>query len=85
MKRLFGSVDLLHCLSRLGFTPLRQKSTSHVKFMPPKNHVVPKGVRPFMIVQLNRKQYDKHSCSRYVSEIALMGFNRKEVLQCLED
>ncbi len=86
MKKLFGSADLCHCLNRLGFRYEKQQhGTSHVKFFPPASHSVPKGIRPFMIIQLNKKQFDRHTCSRYVTEIVLMGFDRKKVIEVLDD
>ena len=85
MKKLFGSMNLCHCLIRLGFSYDKQHGTSHVKFFPPANHFVPKRIRPFIIIQLNKKQFDRHTCGRYITEIVLMGFNRKKVIDAFSD
>jgi len=84
MRKLFGSVDLCHALIRLDFKAEKQHGTSHLKFLPSVNHKVPSGIRPFMIVQLNKKQFDEHTCSRYVAELVKMGFDRKSILEALE-
>lgn len=83
MSKLFGSVDLCQCLMRLGFKPSKQSSSSHVKFFPPSIHKVPIGTRPFMIIQVNKKQFDKHTCSRYIIELVRMGFDRAKILSVL--
>ena len=84
MSKLFGSADLCHCLMKLGFQASKQSSSSHIKFFPPSIHKIPIGIRPFMIVQINKKQFDKHTCSRYIIELVRMGFERKEILNALE-
>lgn len=81
-NKLFGTFVLCQCLTELGFTSNKAKS-SHVKFNPSKDHKIPLGVRPFIIIQLNQKQYDCHECSRYISELVQKGFERKRILQLL--
>lgn len=83
-KRLFGSITLGECLIKLGFTLVKQSGTSHMKFNPPKNNLTPKGVPAYMVIQTNKKQYDPHSCSRYISELVRKGYDRKLILQYLE-
>lgn len=84
MKKLFGSIDVCQCLLKLGFTYQKQHGSSHIKFLPQKSHKIPRGVRPFMIVQLKKKQFDKHTCSRYISELITMGFERKLIMEAFE-
>lgn len=84
MKKLFGSLEFCQVLTRLGFKAQRQQGTSHVKFIPPTNHKIPLSTRPFMIVQLSKRQFDKHTCSRYISELIKMGFDKKRIHEVLE-
>jgi hypothetical protein len=83
MSRFFGHYALCKCLHTLGFTPEKQVGSSHVKFTPPKDHIVPSNLRPFIIVILNTNEYSKHTCSRYVTEIVQLGFNRNTVKKLL--
>lgn len=83
MKKSFGSRELYKCLIKLGFNPLAQKGTSHLKFSPPKGKVVSQGTRPFMIIQLNIKTYDPHSASRYINQIMKFGFSKEEIYKNL--
>lgn len=85
MKRLFGSLDFCQVLLRLGFRVDKQHGSSHSKFSVPLKHKVPAGVRPFMIIQLNKKQFDKHTCSRYITELVQMGFDRNKITNAFED
>lgn len=85
MEKLFGSVHLIHCLKKIGFIQDSQKGSSHLKFIPPKEHKIPDGIRPFMMVQLGKKQYDPHSCSRYLTELNRLGFNKKELEKLLQE
>lgn len=83
-NRLFGSVKLIECLINLGFTNDKSCKGHHPKFYPPKDHIIPSGIPPFMMLKYNQKQYDKHSCSRYITELVKMGFERKKILKLLE-
>lgn len=56
---------------------------SSSKISPPVGHVVPKGIPPFMMLKYDQKQYDKHSCSRYITELVILGFNRAKVIELL--
>ena len=85
MSRLFGHYSLCNCLHKLRFKPQPQIASRHVKFIVPDGHKVPVGSRPFIIVIYNKKQYDKHTCSRYITEIARLGFDRNKVKKLLEE
>lgn len=82
-RKAFGSLQLCECLIKLGFKPRKTHHSSHIKFDPPHEHKIPQGIRPFMIVQVNQKQFDPHECSRYISEIVQKGFQRDKVLKLL--
>ncbi len=82
-KKLFGSIDLIQCLLDLGFTSDKTCKGHHPKFLPPEGHIVPKGIPPFMMLKYGLKQYDRHSCSRYVTELVTMGFNRAKIIELL--
>jgi len=78
MGKSFGTKELCKCLEKLGFTCKGIKS-SHVKFNLPKNRKISAGLRPFMIVQLGKKNYDSYIANRYVSELKKLGFNKEEI------
>lgn len=78
MGIIFGSKELIKCLEKLGFVFESQRA-SHCKYKPPKGYPKDKSLRPFMIVQEDRGNYVQHSCSRYISEIKLMGFTQDEI------
>jgi len=80
----FGSHQLCECLEQLGFKPLLQKATSHVKYKPPVGIDPVHGQRPFIMVQLGFKTYDQNACSRYISQIKSFGFNREEIIKHLK-
>jgi len=79
MKRSFGSKELCRCLKHLGFRLQSSRGTSHVKFKIPPGRKIPVGTRPFIIVQMGRKSYDKHSSTRYLRQIKDLGFSEEEV------
>ena len=79
----FGSTELCKCLERLGFIRLPQKATSHIKFKPPQGKSLPTGQKNFIMIQLQRKNYDKHSTRRYIRQIQNFGFTEKEILKHL--
>lgn len=78
MSKSFGSRELTKCLEKLGFKLARQTS-SHLIYNPPKNKIVPEGIRPFMTVQVGRKTYDRYSANRYISQVKKFGFSKKEI------
>ena len=82
MGKIFGCEDFCKCLERLGFT-YHSENSSHYKYAVPKGHLVPSGLRPFMMVQMHRKDYDKTSCSRYISELKKLGFTSEQIEQAL--
>jgi hypothetical protein len=51
----------------------------------PKGRPYPVGERPFMIVQLGKKGFDKHSASRYIGELKKKGFSREEIGAAFND
>ena len=80
----FGTKDLCKCLENLGFTfDEHQTSNHHYKYSAPKGHIVPKGLRPFMMVQIGQKVFRPHSCSRYITEIKQLGFTKEEIEKCM--
>ena len=85
MSILFGHIKLCNCLNKLGFKPQSQLATSHIKFFVPKNHKTPLGLRPFIMIKYGVRQYDKHTCSRYITEIVQLGFDRNTVKKLLEE
>lgn len=82
-KRLFGSLELIECLRSLGFTHDTTCKGHHVKFIPPKSHKVPHGVYPFMMLQYGKKQFNRHSCARYISELVKLGFDKAKIQSIL--
>ena len=82
MRFNFGSSDLVKCLYSLGFTPLKQNSTSHQKFRPPgeKQKNIP-GQYSFIMVQLGQKEFDPHARTRYIRQIMRFGYTEKEVIK----
>lgn len=83
--KLFGSLILFQTLIKLGFITNDHQKGSHVKLYPPKKITVPLGVKPFMIVQMGKKQFDKHECSRYISELVQKGIDRKEIIRLMNE
>lgn len=84
MKKSFGSRELYNCLINLGFTPLKQKGTSHLKFLPPKSKRVLQAMRPFIMMQMGEKTFDPHSASRYIRQIIQFGFSEEEIVKALK-
>jgi len=82
--KLFGSLTLFEALMKLGFSTDEHQKGSHVKLYPPKSHKIPKGVMPFQIVQIGKKQFDRHECNRYISELVQKGFDRKKIKEAIE-
>jgi len=80
-KVSFGTKKLIKCLVKLGFRE-QYPHASHQKFMAPLDQTIPKGKRPFIIVILGRKQFDKHSTTRYIGQICDLGFDKEMVLKC---
>lgn len=78
MGRTFGSNKLIKCLKILGFT-YHSHSASHEKYRPPIGYPKDKRLRPFLEVQIGRKDYVQHSCSRYIGQIKAMGFTQKQI------
>lgn len=86
VKKLFGTVGLIECLIDLGFTSDKTCKGHHPKFLPPAGHIIPKvipPIPPFMMLKYDVRQYDKHSCSRYITELVILGFDRKKVIELL--
>lgn len=83
MDYRFGSKDLERCLTCLGFTP-RQSKASHKKYDCPKACKIPVGVRPFIIIVLNKKHYDDISTSKWVKQIRAFGFTDEQIASCLK-
>ena len=73
----FGSTDLIKCLLRLGFTKDKSTGSSHSKYNCPKK--MEKGIRPFLIVILNVKTYDKTTQNRYLTQLKKLGYSLKEL------
>ena len=81
----FGSKDLLNCVIGLGFTLHRkQTGTSHIKYDCPKGIKTEAGFRPFIMIQMGHKVYDKNACSRYLGELKKFGFTEEKILSCLK-
>ena len=80
----FGTKDLCKCLENLGFVFAEQQTSSHhYKYNAPKKHVVLKGLRPFIMVQIGQKAFRPNSCSRYITEIKHLGFTKEEIEKCM--
>lgn len=76
----FGTKDLCKCLENLGFTlEEHQTSSHHYKYNIPKGHVISKGLRPFLMVQMGQKAFLPNSCSRYITEIKRLGFTKEDI------
>lgn len=82
MKVSFGTKTLIACLLCLSFTKAPSSGSSHQKFSLTGRKVT-SGVRPFMIVILNRKSYDPVTQRRYITQLKRLGFTQKEIETCL--
>ena len=80
----FGSKELVKCLDKLGFKAKSQNATSHLKFSAPDGCQINIGDRDFIIVQMNRKEFDPHARTRYVAQIKKFGFSENEILKNLK-
>lgn len=76
-------MDLCECVRNLG-CKYDHCSSSHVFFNLPSNHKLPIGERPYITIQMNKKQYDRHECNRYITQLVRKGFDRKKVLELLK-
>lgn len=81
--KLFGSNDLCKCLKRLAFTPLPQNGTSHVKYKVLPDIKTTPGIRPYIIVILGRKTYDRNTCSSYITQLKRLGFSKEDIIKNL--
>ena len=63
----YGSKELVKCLEKLGFKSNPQNGTSHLKFSAPNGCKIDPGCRDFVMVQTNRKEFDPHARTRYIS------------------
>jgi len=79
----FGSKELCKCLENLGFQRQPQKATSHIKYKIPSGKKIPCKWKPFIVVQLGRKNYDNHSSTRYMRQIINLGFDINEIIKKL--
>ncbi len=84
MMRAFGSKELIGCVEFLGFIK-KSIAASHAKYEMPKGRPCPSGERPFMIVQLEKKGFDKHSANRYIGELKRKGFSKEEIEAAFND
>ena len=80
--KVFGSKNLVACLSRLKFLRVVSSGSSHVKFKCPKK--VSPGTRPFITVILNKKSYDPRTRSRYLRQIRNLGYEDKDLKEIVE-
>mgnify|MGYP001301508003 CR=1 FL=1 len=78
MAKIFGSKELINCVENLDCKYNSSKS-SHIKYNLPEGHKLPKGERPFYIIQVSRKTYAKHICNRYITELKMKGFTKKQI------
>lgn len=78
----FGSRELCSALINLGFKKEKQGGTRHLKFSISKKLL--QGIRPFIIVILNRKNFDPHTRSSYIRQIKKLGFSEKEIIDAFE-
>ncbi len=80
----FGSKELCKGLLTLGFTLAKnQTSSHHIKYDIPKGHAIDNELRPFMMVQLGQKSFHPHACSRYITELKRLGFEKEKIEDCL--
>ncbi len=84
MNPSFGTKELIKCLIHLDFKEQPNSGTSHVKYKSPMTPT-DLNIRPFIIVQLGRKVYDKHTQSRYIRQILRLGFDKVSVLNALDN
>lgn len=78
MGKIFGSDQLIKCVILLGCR-LNRSNSSHGVFDLPKGIKPSDGERPFIVIQKGRKQFDKHSCNRYLSQLKAKGFKKKDI------
>lgn len=82
--KCYGSKELIKCLLKLGFKPNQQNATSHQKFSAPDSCKINIGDRNYVMVQTNRREYDPHARTRYITEIKRLGFSENEILKYLK-
>lgn len=82
-KRLFGSIEFYQCVVDLG-CKVDRCSSSHILFNLPLNHKLPLGERPYITIQMGKKQFDKHECNRYITQLVRKGFDRAKILELLK-
>jgi hypothetical protein len=79
MGNIFGSAQLIKCVLSLG-CKLNRANSSHEIFDIPKNvKSVVDSERPYIVIQTGRKQFDRHSCSRYLSQLKAKGFKKEDI------
>jgi hypothetical protein len=78
MGKIFGSNQLIKCVISLGCKSERCNS-SHEIFNIPASVKPIDGERPFIVIQKGRKQFDKHSCNRYLSQLKAKGFKKEDI------
>ena len=79
MPKTFSSDDYCKFLLKHGFTVTGNKGTSHQKYKPPKSLKIPQGVRPFVVVVLNRKSYDPITASKIRKQLIKLGLSLETV------
>lgn len=83
MRSSFGTEELIRCLINLGFIKQPSTGSSHIKYKCPDPKKVPVGIRPFIIVIENTKVYDKHTMSRYRTEIRRLGYSTVQIEEAM--
>lgn len=83
MKSSFGTEKLIKCLINLGFSKQPSTGSSHVKYKCPNLQGIPIGTRPFIIVIQGVKVYDKHTMSRYRTEIRRLGYSTGQIEEAM--
>ena len=73
--KAFGFKELHKCLEKLGFYP-EDNNSSHIKYYHKDGKC---GKYPFLMIQVTRKKYDKNASNRYIRELKMFGFTKKEI------
>lgn len=79
MSNLFGSRELLKFAKKNKMIVAPNAGTSHKKFIINNPDVSFKGQRTFLTIILNKKEYDKSTCSSYRRQLRELGFSKQDI------
>lgn len=79
-KSAFGTKELRKFLEKYKFTPTEGKPTRHLKYTPPSSFQIAKTAKfPFIVVVLNRSQYDPITANSIRRQLENFGFTKGQV------